>query len=164
MWHTKIRCTFVSQLFFCCPKEHMHTWPAMTRKALVGFLLLLLLPSDTSLVKIHRAAPRTPKGQLKDVSDESLWVASDLPGLFTKREAWFYTIPATILVGMCGIFPLLVIPVEAGQALREGGWYWSEPILFWFLVFWFHLYYTDLRMVARVWDRKALGTLVYLWK
>lgn len=44
----------------------------------------------------------------------------DLSKIFVKKEAWLYSIPATILVGMCGIFPLLVIPVETGHALREG--------------------------------------------
>lgn len=77
------------------------------------------------MVKIHRAVPRNAK-QTRADSDLS-WFGfepckflPDLSKMFVKKEAWLYSIPATILVGMCGIFPLLVFPVEAGQALREG--------------------------------------------
>ena len=77
------------------------------------------------MVKIHRAIPRNAKPTR---ADDSSWFGfepckflPDLSNIFVKKEAWLYSIPATILVGMCGIFPLLVIPVEAGHALREGG-------------------------------------------
>ena len=77
------------------------------------------------MVKIHRAIPRNAK---PTVADDSSWFGfepckflPDFSNIFVKKEAWLYSIPATILVGMCGIFPLLVIPVEAGHALREGG-------------------------------------------
>ena len=77
------------------------------------------------MVKIHRAIPRNAKPTR---ADDSSWFGfepckflPDLSNIFEKKEAWLYSIPATILVGMCGIFPLLVIPVEAGHALREGG-------------------------------------------
>ena len=36
-------------------------------------------------------------------------------------ETWVYSIIAAILIGLSGIFPLLVIPLESGKALREGG-------------------------------------------
>lgn len=77
-------------------------------------------------MKIHRAVPRNAKQQRAE--EESSWLGfepckflPDLSKIFVKKEAWLYSIPATILVGMCGIFPLLVIPVETGHALREGG-------------------------------------------
>lgn len=77
------------------------------------------------MVNIHRAIPRNAKPAR---ADDSSWFGfepckflPDLSKIFVKKEAWLYSIPATILVGMCGIFPLLVIPVEAGHALREGG-------------------------------------------
>ncbi|XP_059173974.1 zinc transporter ZIP13-like isoform X2 [Physella acuta] len=35
-------------------------------------------------------------------------------------EIWIYSILAAILVGLSGIFPLLVIPLESGQALKHG--------------------------------------------
>lgn len=39
----------------------------------------------------------------------------------TSYETWIYSIGGAILVGLSGIFPLLVIPIEAGPALRHGG-------------------------------------------
>lgn len=86
--------------------------------------LLLLLSTETSLVKIHRASPR-PKTKL--TQENNGWFAMcrflpDFSSLFSKnKDAWIYSIPCTILVGLCGVFPLLVIPVESGHALREGG-------------------------------------------
>ncbi|KAK0070330.1 zinc transporter ZIP13, partial [Biomphalaria pfeifferi] len=35
-------------------------------------------------------------------------------------ETWFLSILASILVGLSGLFPLLVIPMETGQALKHG--------------------------------------------
>ncbi|CAL1526264.1 unnamed protein product [Lymnaea stagnalis] len=35
-------------------------------------------------------------------------------------EIWIFSILAAILVGLSGIFPLLVIPLESGQALKHG--------------------------------------------
>ncbi|XP_022805743.1 zinc transporter ZIP13-like [Stylophora pistillata] len=96
-----------------------------SRISIVFLLWLSVFVSETAMVKIHRAVPRNGK-QTRADSDLS-WLGfepckflPDLSKIFMKKEAWLYSIPATILVGMCGIFPLLVIPVEAGQALREG--------------------------------------------
>lgn len=90
------------------------------------FLWLSVFVSDTAMVKIHRAIPRNSK--LTRAEQEPSWLGfepckflPDLSTIFINKEAWLYSIPATILVGLCGIFPLLVIPVEAGHALREGG-------------------------------------------
>ncbi|XP_078357847.1 LOW QUALITY PROTEIN: zinc transporter ZIP13-like [Oculina patagonica] len=90
----------------------------------IFFLWLLVLTLETS-GKIHRAVPRN--GKPTRAESDSSWFSfepckflPDLSSIFVKKEAWLYSIPATILVGMCGIFPLLVIPVEAGHALREG--------------------------------------------
>lgn len=89
------------------------------------FLWLSVFVSDTAMVKIHRAIPRNSK--LTRAEPEPSWLGfepckflPDLSTIFINKEAWLYSIPATILVGLCGIFPLLVIPVEAGHALREG--------------------------------------------
>ena len=38
-----------------------------------------------------------------------------------SRETWIYSLISAMLVGLSGIFPLLVIPLEAGKALRKGG-------------------------------------------
>lgn len=90
------------------------------------FLWLSILVSETALVKIHRAVPRNFKPTRTET--DTTWFGfepckflPDFSKIFVKKEAWLYSIPATILVGLCGIFPLLVIPVEAGHALREGG-------------------------------------------
>jgi len=40
-----------------------------------------------------------------------------------RVEVWTYSVIASALVGLSGIFPLLVIPLEAGEALRRGGEY-----------------------------------------
>lgn len=37
------------------------------------------------------------------------------------NETWVYSIISAVLVGLSGIFPLLVIPLESGKALRDGG-------------------------------------------
>lgn len=91
---------------------------------LTVFLLLLLFSTESDLVKIHRASPRN-KSKLPQENNGWLTMCRYIPdfsSLFTKnREAWLYSIPCTFLVGLCGVFPLLVIPVESGHALREGG-------------------------------------------
>jgi len=38
-----------------------------------------------------------------------------------RIEIWAYSVIASALVGLSGIFPLLVIPLETGEALRRGG-------------------------------------------
>ena len=100
--------------------------------SILVFLSLSALVSETAMVNIHRAIPRNAKATR---ADDSSWFGfepckflPDLSKIFVKKEAWLYSIPATILVGMCGIFPLLVIPVEAGHALREGGELFCEEI------------------------------------
>ena len=93
--------------------------------SVIFFLWLSVFVLETA-GKIHRAVPRNAKPTPAETN--SSWFSfepckflPDLSTIFVKKEAWLYSIPATILVGMCGIFPLLVIPVEAGHALREGG-------------------------------------------
>lgn len=47
-----------------------------------------------------------------------------LADLFSSEQAevWLYALVGSIAVGLSGIFPLLVIPIEAGAALKtEGG-------------------------------------------
>lgn len=38
-----------------------------------------------------------------------------------RYEVWIYSICGSIAVGLSGIFPLLIIPIEAGPALKHGG-------------------------------------------
>jgi zinc transporter 13 len=37
-----------------------------------------------------------------------------------RAQIWIYSLISSALVGLSGIFPLLVIPLEAGEALRKG--------------------------------------------
>lgn len=72
--------------------------------------------------EIHRAKANSPKSAAKlgkekvDYLDAAAEVMQDL-----KLEVWVYSVIASILVGLSGIFPLLVIPMEAGPALKHGG-------------------------------------------
>lgn len=38
-----------------------------------------------------------------------------------RYEVWIYSICGSIAVGLSGIFPLLIIPIESGPALKHGG-------------------------------------------
>lgn len=106
--------------------SHSTTMAIKKSTVLSVLFLILILSTETNLVKIHRASPRNSKSKStgQDLENNG-WLCRYLPdftSLFTKnKEAWLYSIPCTILVGLCGVFPLLVIPVESGHALREGG-------------------------------------------
>ena len=55
---------------------------------------------------------------------EELLGFQGLADLFASEQAevWLYSLVGSIVVGLSGIFPLLVIPIEAGAALKtEGG-------------------------------------------
>ena len=41
--------------------------------------------------------------------------------VYSKTKSAWLSIPAALLVGCTGIFPLLIFPSEAGKSLREGG-------------------------------------------
>lgn len=36
-------------------------------------------------------------------------------------EIWILSILGAVLIGLSGVFPLLVIPLESGPALKQGG-------------------------------------------
>ena len=41
--------------------------------------------------------------------------------LYSKSKLdWLYSIPAALVVGSTGIFPLLIFPAEAGKSMRDG--------------------------------------------
>jgi hypothetical protein len=71
-----------------------------------------LICSVEAAGKIHRAGPRPKAGV--DADEFSGDLSADY-------NPWFYAICGTMLVGLTGIFPLLIIPVEAGHKLSEGG-------------------------------------------
>ena len=41
--------------------------------------------------------------------------------MIERFEVWAFSILGAILVGLSGIFPLLIIPIEAGPSLHHGG-------------------------------------------
>lgn len=75
-------------------------------------------PSATYHRRAHvqqEAAWRTPT-KLVDAVKAWLWSWTS-----TERiEIWAYSVIASAVVGLSGIFPLLVIPLETGEALRRG--------------------------------------------
>jgi len=98
----------------------------------VAFYVFMCLASG-SLVssEIHRVKPGSSKHAVKTdyVADttNSLKVATsaeqqEFGNMFNANyETWVYSICGAILVGLTGIFPLLVIPMEAGPSLKHGG-------------------------------------------
>ena len=62
------------------------------------------------------AAWRTPA---KLVDAVKAWIRSWTS--FERIEIWAYSIISSAVVGLSGIFPLVVIPLETGEALRRGG-------------------------------------------
>ena len=42
---------------------------------------------------------------------------------FQSYDVWIYSIAGAILVGLSGILPLIIMPIEAGPSLKHGGRY-----------------------------------------
>ena len=40
---------------------------------------------------------------------------------FQTYDVWIYSIAGAILVGLSGILPLIIMPIEAGPSLKHGG-------------------------------------------
>lgn len=89
-------------------------------------LLMLSLRGALSSQKMSQAA-MSPATVAAAGPGHSL--TDDLPGLqalvdFTSSErahVWLLSLVGSVAVGLSGIFPLLVIPVEAGAALKSEG-------------------------------------------
>lgn len=102
--------------------------PSWAIAALVipGTLLMLTLRGASSTHKMSQTtmahATATAAGQGRSLTD-------DLPGLqavadFLASEqahVWLLSLVGSVAVGLSGIFPLLVIPIEAGAALKTEG-------------------------------------------
>lgn len=71
--------------------------------------------------EIHRAKANSPKSAAKLGKEKVGYMDAAEVMLELKLEVWVYSVIASILVGLSGIFPLLVIPMEAGPALKHGG-------------------------------------------
>ena len=109
--------------------------------------LILFLCFYLTLEEIHRARGiKPPKLGIRKFTPRSTWPPGpnvdditveqigredeDIEGGITRheniggshsKEAWIYSIVSSALVGLSGIFPLLVIPLESGEALKHGG-------------------------------------------
>ncbi|XP_067035444.1 zinc transporter ZIP13-like isoform X2 [Acropora muricata] len=113
-----------------CGVRSSHTFiglvVSMATISLISGLLMLwlsVLVSETAKVQIHRTGSRsvvTPTDNESWCDFQLCEYLPDVSKVFAKKEAWLYSISATILVGMAGVLPLLVISVEAGHSLREG--------------------------------------------
>eukprot|EP00058_Branchiostoma_floridae_P023615 XP_002609105.1 hypothetical protein BRAFLDRAFT_91083 [Branchiostoma floridae] len=71
-----------------------------------------LCPRSSSWAKAQRPQRAPPESTRQDLSgsgDEG-----------KPENVWLYSFLGSVAVGMCGVFPLLVIPLEAGPALRKG--------------------------------------------
>ena len=65
-------------------------------------------------------------GGERQIFDDVDWVLDSLPWLPVgddgeATKVWVYSVLASVLVGLTGILPLLIIPLKAGDALRKGG-------------------------------------------
>ena len=90
-------------------------------------LIILVLVIDVTRQEIHRTKPAHQKfAAIKSGREDYVAAAAESDKSFEVMsefnwEIWTYSVIAASLVGLSGIFPLLVIPMEAGPALKHGG-------------------------------------------
>lgn len=96
---------------------------------LLTFSICVILIALTN-GEIHRAKSPHIKSIVRNIRTTS--AEDNVAGHFEEKtnmtdegrnpyEVWIYSICGSIAVGLSGIFPLLVIPIEAGPALKHGG-------------------------------------------
>lgn len=99
----------------------------MYRRVTIYVLMCLTIVSLCSS-EIHRAKSGSVKhavkreyvaGSLKVDTNTERPEFGDMVAF--KYDTWCYSIFGAMLVGLSGIFPLLVIPIEAGPSLKHGG-------------------------------------------
>ena len=110
---------------------------------LLVFALLILILAVVSHAELHRAKTSSKYGNNPKPSGRRLNGRTEVhhqyldhyppkasqpshtlkPNRGHSSETWVYSIISALLVGLSGIFPLLVIPLESGKALRDGGEY-----------------------------------------
>ena len=82
-------------------------------------LIIIVLLIDVTYQEIHRAKSNAQKSGVKQ---PNFGYVNDSQNIMEiNLEVWAYSVTAAILVGLSGIFPLLVIPMESGPALKHGG-------------------------------------------
>ena len=82
-------------------------------------LIIIVLLIDVTYQEIHRAKSNAQKSVVKQPNFG--YVNDSQNVMEINLEVWAYSVTAAILVGLSGIFPLLVIPMESGPALKHGG-------------------------------------------
>ena len=110
-------------------------------------LIVVLAISALATAEIHRAkqvqkTKPVKSATLNEHEDSDYAFDSDLSKAGGhSRETWIYSLISATLVGLSGIFPLVVIPLEAGKGLKKGGeWCWS----LWSLVMEIDIFHTVL--------------------
>ena len=92
----------------------------------VGLGLCLLVLCELSSAEIHRAKVVTKSKQSSrmknsyDAESAEVPMADEWTFLGHTQETWIFAMMSALLVGLSGIFPLLVIPLETGKALQKG--------------------------------------------
>lgn len=98
-------------------------------------LIIFVLHASTIDGEIHRAKASSHRArrelQRVDVaasdlhrSQQSEMITEDgFSGASRSSEVWLYSLCGAILVGLSGIFPLAIIRLETGAALKHGGKY-----------------------------------------
>ena len=100
--------------------------------------VLLITDCDAEIHRAKAAVHRTGVGGAKsrrtstsysDMEPDPNSQSTPLPFEYVPSvmfNAWTYSLLGAVLVGFSGIFPLLVIPLEAGPALKHGGKYYDR--------------------------------------
>ena len=86
---------------------------ASVNKLTVVCVFVAVALISLSYAEIHRAVKKPPtrhRGNTQESMSKKY-----------STETWVFSMISASLVGLSGIFPLLVIPLEAGKALRKGG-------------------------------------------
>ncbi|XP_066278017.1 zinc transporter ZIP13-like [Branchiostoma lanceolatum] len=86
-----------------------------TSSARLVFVLLIVATVGCQ-AEIHRAKAQRPQRTPPESTRQGLSESED----GRPENVWLYSFLGSVAVGMCGVFPLLVIPLEAGPALRKG--------------------------------------------
>lgn len=96
-------------------------------------LLMLTSRGASSSQKMSQAAmaqaTATAAGPIPSLTDHlpGLQAVADFLGS-EHTHVWFLSLVGSVAVGLSGIFPLLVIPIEAGAALKTEGKRWQYVI------------------------------------
>ncbi|XP_046567199.1 zinc transporter ZIP13-like [Haliotis rubra] len=88
-------------------------------------IVIYAIYSAYTTAEIHRAKPAVLKNGVKSKRPPDVALDPERLDMIDEEshrtyEIWTYSVLSSVLVGLSGIFPLLVIPLESGSALRHG--------------------------------------------